>query len=198
MISRLMIWRSQVRAPPVSSEHKRKYPWPAVTQRRGAPHRSPAYAVAHAKLAGPGTPAQPRAVPHAVGRSSSWRAAPVREQGEGGPAHRVKTVITTKAPTARTMTCTPFAMAARSHHRCRSPRARAQEPGTRSGREHQRLRRCTHPACLGSWAEPLARRVVTTRDGVAQLKRDALRLTSNGHGRDVSSVVCTGSPPSPS
>ena len=63
-----------------------------------------------------------------------------------------------------------------------------------SGREHQRLRRCTHPACLGSRAEPLARRVVTTRDGVAQLKRDALRLTSNGHGRDVSSVVCTGSP----
>ena len=40
----------------------------------------------------------------------------------------------------------------RSHHRCRSPRARAREPGTRSGREHQRLRRCTHPACLGSSA----------------------------------------------
>lgn len=38
------------------------------------------------------------------------------------------------------------------------------------------------------------RRVVTTRDGVAQLKRDALRLASNSHGRDVSSVLCTGSP----
>lgn len=52
-------------------------------------------------------------------------------------------------------------------------------------------------ACLGSRAEPLARRVVTTRDGVAQLKRDALGLTGNGHGRDVSSVVCTGSPAGP-
>ena len=51
-----------------------------------------------------------------------------------------------------------------------------------------------YPRLAGEGTEPLARRVATTRDGVAQLKRDALCLTSNGHGRDVSSVACTGSP----
>ena len=33
-----------------------------------------------------------------------------------------------------------------------------------------------------------------SRYGVAQLERDALRLTSNGHGRDVPSGGCAGSP----
>jgi hypothetical protein len=72
----------------------------------------------------------------------------------------------------------------------------------RADREHQRPRWCTHPAALGSWAERLPRCVVTSllcegphsRDGVAQLERDARRLTSNGHGRDVPSGWCAGSP----
>jgi hypothetical protein len=104
----------------------------------------------------------------------------------GGPAHRVKTVITAKAPTVRTMTRMPFAVAApvappvpvpastspRTRHTLRS-RAPASSP--------------VHSSCL-PWKPGRAARPPRGDYPrcVAQLKRDALRLTGNGHGGDVS------------